>query len=141
MNFDWISSIIVFLLGTVTGVAGKYFADKLTDRRRKTESTSQLKQEFINIKKQMPELIKEMKTDLSKEDHRFTREFFILPNKRCCIGFSKKPRFIYYEEDHKDLRCKIDLLKSKDFLADFTTGNTPIYKMTEEFVELLNKYG
>lgn len=141
MNFDWISSVIGFLLGTGTGVAGKYFADKFTDRRRKTESTKQLKQEFMNIKKQMPELIKEFKNDLSKEDHKFIREFFVLHSKKVLLGGYTKPRFVYYEEDHMNLRCKIDILESKGFLLDVTIGNTPIYKMTEEFVELLNKYG
>jgi len=134
------SSVIGFLLGTATGAAGKYYADKFTEQRRKSESTRQLKQEFLNIKRQMPELITEFKNDLSNENNRLIREFFILENRKVCLGGSKKPRFTYYEENHKDLRCKIDLLESKGFLVDVTTGNVPIYKMTEEFVELLNKY-
>lgn len=141
MNFDWVSSVIGFLLGTGTGVAGKYFADNLTDRRRKTESTKQLKQEFMNIKKQMPELIKEIKNDLSKEDQKFIREFFVLEDRKVHLGGSEKPRLVYYEEDHRDLRCKIDILENQGFLSDVTTGIVPIYRMTEEFVELLNKYG
>jgi hypothetical protein len=140
MQFDWMSSIISFVVGTVAGASGMYYAEKLTDWRRIKESKKERKKDFLNAKAQMPELIREMKTDLSKEDHRLIREFFILPNKRCCIGFSGKPRFSYYEEDHKSLRGKIDLLESKGFLSDVTIGNTPIYRMTEEFVELINKY-
>jgi hypothetical protein len=141
MQFDWMSSIIGFLIGTATGAAGKYLADKFTDQRRKAESTRQLKQEFLNIKRQMPELITEFKNDLSKKDQKFIREFFVLANRKVCLGGSSKPRFVYYEEEHKDLRGKIDILENQGFLIDVTTGNVPIYRMTEEFVQLVNRYG
>ena len=87
----------------------------------------------------MTELIAEFETDLSKDN--LTREFFVLPNKKVCFGGSQKPRFIYYEEEHNNLRGKLDLLENQGFLIDVTTGNTPIYRMSEEFVDLLNKYG
>jgi len=141
MNFDWMSSIIGFFLGTITGAAGKYFADQFTDRRRQYESSEQRTREFLSLKKQMPELITEIKTDLSKQDHRLTREFFVLEDRKVHLGGSEKPRLVYYEEDHKDLRCKIDLLENQGFLVDVTIGNAPIYRMSEELVELINKYG
>lgn len=141
MVFDWTSAAIGFLLGTATGASGKYLADRFTDRRRKGESQRQLKKQFLNIKKQMPELIAEFKADLSEEDHKLIREFFVLHNRKNILGGSDKPRFVYYEEEHKDLRSKLDILENEGFLMDVTIGNTPIYRMTEEFVELLNKYG
>jgi hypothetical protein len=64
MNFDWMSSLIGFLLGTITGASGKYFADRFTDQRRRTELKKQEKRRFIDIKKQMPEIIEEFKHDL-----------------------------------------------------------------------------
>lgn len=140
MNFPWMSHAIAFLLGTATGAAGKYFADKFTDQRRRSELESQLKQEFANIKRRMPELIREFKNDLSKQDQKFIREFFVLHNRKETCG-SEKPRLVYYEEDHKDLRSKIDILENQGFLLDMTIANTPIYRITEEFVELLDKYG
>jgi hypothetical protein len=114
MQFDWMSSVIGFLVGTVTGAAGKYFADKFTDQRRGNESAKQLKRVFLNIKKQMPELIAEFKTDLAGS--KLTREFFVLPNKEVCSGGSQKHRFVYYEEEHKDLRCKMICSRARGFL-------------------------
>lgn len=140
MQFDWMSFIISFVLGTATGASGMYYAEKLTDWRRKKESKKKKMQNFLNAKVQMPELITEFKNDLLKEDQKFIREFFVLEDKRSSLN-SEKPRLVYCEEDHEDLRCKIDILESKGFLLDVTISNTPIYRMTEEFVELLKKYG
>lgn len=141
MQFDWLSSVIGFLVGTATGAAGTYFAEKYTDKRRVSEYGSKLKQEFIKLKKQMPELISEFKDDLSKKENKLIREFFVLPNKRVCLGGSEKPRFAYYEDEHEYLRSKIDLLEYAGFLSDVTPGNTPIYRMSEEFVDLINNHG
>ena len=141
MAFDWISSVIGFLVGTATGAAGTYFAEKYTDQRRTKEQAKHLKDEFFNLKIEMPDLISEFKNDLSQADNRLIREFFILPNKRVCFGGSEKPRFIYYEDEHKNLRGKIDMLENSGFLTDMTYTNTPMYRMTEEFVSLVERYG
>ena len=97
-------------------------------------------EQFEKLKNMMPELITEFKTDLSTEDNKLIREFFVLPNKRVSLGGSVKHRLVYYEDDHKGLRNKIDILENHGFLIDVTPGNTPIYRMTEEFVELIMKY-
>lgn len=141
MNFDWISTLIGFMLGTATGASGKYLADKYTDKRKKKEYQKLQKQKFMNIRKQMPELITEFKNDLSSKEYKFVREFFVLRNKKLGRPYSQKPRFVYYEEEHNNLKCKMDLLENQCFLINVTTGNTLIYRMTEEFVELLIKYG
>ena len=141
MDFDWMSSIIGYLLGTATGTSGMYYAEKLTDRRKKKESTKQIKEEFKNIKKQMPELIAEIKNDLSKPETKLIRKFFVLENRKVSFWSPEYLHFEYYEEDHKDLMCKIDLLESNRFIEDITTKNVPLYRMTEKFVEMLIKYG
>ena len=64
------------------------------------------------------------------------REFFVM-SRRHVLGGSEKHRFIYYEEDHDNLRGKIDVLENLGYVADVTPGNTPIYRMTEEFVRLV----
>jgi hypothetical protein len=135
------STIAGFLVGTATGAAGKYFADKYTDQRRKGEWDTQAINSFKNIKKQMPELIAEFKADLSKKDNQLIREFFVLPNKNVCLGGSEKLRLIYYEDEHKSLRSKIDILENHGFLTDVTLSNAPIYRMNEDFVSLILKHG
>jgi len=141
MQFDWMSTTIGFLLGTVTGAAGIYFAEKFTDQRRRGELKRQCKKEFLEVKKQMPELIAELKSDLSHKENRLIREFFVLQNKKECLVGSEKPHFIYYEEENKGLRSKIDILENRGFLIDVRIGNAPIYRMSEEFVGLINTYG
>jgi len=40
------------------------------------------------------------------------------------LGGSSKERFVYYEEDHDNLRGKIDVLENHGFLAAVTPGNS-----------------
>jgi len=91
---------------------------------------------FARVKAQMPELIAEMKQDLEGKDGKYVREFFVM-SRHHVLGGSEKPRFIYYEEDHDNLRGKLDILENEGFLLDVTPGNTPIYRMREEFVRLV----
>jgi len=91
---------------------------------------------FLQVKEQMPALIAEMKKDLEGNQGKFVREFFVM-SRRHVLGGSEKPRFIYYEEDHDNLRGKIDILENDGYLTDVTPGNTPIYRMSEEFVQLV----
>jgi CHAT domain len=95
---------------------------------------------FLQVKDQMPALIAEMKKDLEGDDGKFVREFFVM-SKRHALGGSEKPRFVYYEEDHDNLRGKIDILENHGFLTDVTPGNTPIYRMSEEFVRSVLEHG
>jgi len=92
--------------------------------------------DFAKLRALMPELFTEMKTDLSNDDTGLVREFFILSSKHVILS-SMKQRLAYYEDEHPDLRNKVDLLDDHGFIIDVTTGNTPIYRMTKEFVELL----
>ncbi len=141
MAFDLMSTAIAFLVGTATGAAGGYFASKYTDRRREQEAAKKAKKQFLAIKKQMPQLLAEMSTDLAGEGYADVREFFVLPNRKVCLGGSEKDRFIYYEEDHSNLRGKLDILENAGYIFDVTPKNTPIFRMTEEFVGLLAKWG
>ena len=86
----------------------------------------------------MPDLFAEMKNDLGGPENSRIREFFVLPHRRVSIG-SKQRRFSYFAEEHPDLHGKIAILENHGYLIDVTPGNTPIYRMTEDFVELLLK--
>ena len=90
-------------------------------------------QTFEEIAKQMPELITEMRKDLHTEEGKFVREFFVLERSHC-LGGSEKPRFVYYEDDHPNLRGKLDILENHRYVIDVTQKNVPIYRMTEEFI-------
>lgn len=135
---SWATHIISFLFGTATGAAGSYFATKYTDRRREKEGKEKAKSTFRKVQEIMPDLIQEMKTDFNNPEFISIREFAILPNDRVIFN-SGQPRFIYYEEQHNDLKGKVSILENHSFVYDVTPGNAPIYRITEEFWELVKK--
>ena len=134
-----ITHLITFILGAFTGAAGKYLADKYTDKRRGKERDSGLKKTFVNIADKMPELIKEIQEDLAKPECMLIRELFILPNDRVAFNSGGQRCLFYFEEQHENLRHKIKLLENHGFVTDITHTRTPKYRITEEFVNCVTK--
>jgi hypothetical protein len=97
--------------------------------------TKSIEAAFLKVKASMPELILEMKKDLTDEGNAFTREFFIIS--KSWILNVVDPCFVYYFEDHENLQGKIHILENYGFVIDVTPGNAKKYRMTEGFVELL----
>jgi len=93
-------------------------------------------QNAFKIIRFMPELLAEMQCDVKSEGNELVREFVILPNKRVAFWEEKK-RFHYFENEHRDLKNKVDFLEQFGFVTDVTTKNMPIYRMNEEFVDWL----
>lgn len=134
----WGTHLISFLFGTATGAAGSYFATKYTDKRREKEGEKKVKSTFQKVQEIMPDLIQEMKTDFSNPELTTIRELAILPNKRVIFNSGQR-RFVYYEDQHNDLKGKVAILENHNFVYDMTPGNTPIYRITEEFWDLVKK--
>ena len=135
---SWGKHLISFLLGTATGATGSYFATKYTDRRREKEDEKNIKSTFLKIQEIMPDLIQEMKNDFNNPKLISVREFAILPNNKV-IFTSGQPRFVYFEEQYTDLKGKVSILENHGFVSGVTLGNTPIYRITEEFWDLVKK--
>ena len=133
---SWGTYILTFLLGAATGAAGNYLALKYTDRRRDSEESKKENNTFKKIIVQMPELIAEMKADFSKKENSFVREFFILPHDKIPCN-SQEPRFAYYENQHQDLKGKMSILENRGYIIDVSISDTPIYRLTEEFWDLV----
>ena len=131
-----LSYLITFLLGALTGAAGKYLADSYTDQRRTKELTTQLYKQFVDVSLKMPTLIKEMQDDLKNPDLALIREFYILPNKGVLLK-GRGTSLAYYEEEHPDLIHKVNLLENNGFVYDVSSTNNPKYRMTEDFVKLI----
>ncbi|MBL7205670.1 MAG: hypothetical protein ISS63_15295 [Desulfobacteraceae bacterium] len=134
-----ISYLITFILGAFTGAAGKYLADKYTDKRRQNEGEAGKRKVFINLVQQMPDLIKEMQEDLSNPESMVIREFYILPNDQVLFNSGGEMCLFYYEDQYENLIHKIKLLENHGFIYDVTHTNTPKYRMHEEFVECVIK--
>jgi len=128
----WAIPLVSFVVGVATGAAGKYLADKFTDQRRDEAKNKKAKQEFNKIRSQMPELIAEMKADFNRHENDSTREFVILPSDKVTFN-STQSRFIYYENQHQNLKGQIDVLENHGYIIDVTFSNAPIYRITEEF--------
>jgi len=112
-------------------------AVKFTGVRLEEGALGESQREFNKVMAKMPDLVKEMKQDLSKEGNQFTREFFILSRK---WAFSLGGKcFLYYFEDHEELQGKMHVLENYGWVMDVTSGNMKKYRMTEEFVELILK--
>lgn len=86
----------------------------------------------------MPELLAEMQCDAKSEGNELVREFVILPNKRVAFSSTKK-RFHYFENEHRDLKNKVDFLEQLGLAHDVTPGNALTYRMSEEFVDWLRE--
>ena len=88
------------------------------------------------LKRIMPELLIEMKTNIEEDVSQVVREFVLLPNDRVVFN-SKKKRFVYFEETHSDLQNKIDMLEEVGFVDDVSSSETPVYRFSKWFINLL----
>ncbi|MCC6357344.1 MAG: hypothetical protein IT450_01260 [Phycisphaerales bacterium] len=141
MPIDLFSTAVGFVAGAITGATGTYLGNRFTDRRREREKSSAERKTFAQIRDQMPALLAEMKADLEREDGRMVREFFVLEKRSHRLGGSSKPRFTYYVEEHLQLHGQLEVLENRGYIIDVTPGNTPVFRMTEEFVESVRKFG
>ena len=105
---DIITHLVAFLVGALTGAAGVYLGNKYTDRRREGEARKKEREQFQSVRDQMPQLIAEMKEDLSKPGQQLIREFFLSRRERTLNPGS--PCFIYYEIDHENIQGKVHIL-------------------------------
>lgn len=135
------SHLLALLLGVLIGAGGSYFAEKYTDRRRESEARGASKRKFKQLAALMQSFMSELRDDLNNPDAVAVREFFVLQTPGVMLGGSNKHRFRYNESQHQSLREHLDLLVDAGFLTDMTTAKSaPIYRMSEEFVELARAY-
>jgi len=99
-------------------------------------SANPLEQAFKKVESAMPDLVSEMRSDLSTEGSELIREFFLV-SKRWVMNYGPTPRFVYYYEDHDNLDGKVQVLEGHGFVVDVTTGKAKLYRMMEGFAELL----
>ena len=94
---------------------------------------------FLRVISLMPRLIAEMKKDLTKEENKYIREFFIMSKHHVLNLDPEKRYFVYYFEEHSDLQGKMNILENYGFIKDITSKNVNKYRLTEEFIELILK--
>ena len=133
-----ISHLATFLGGAVVGAVGTYMVDRFTDRRRAKEAEDAVGAQFKRLSKQMPELIAEFQKDLSDNTTLTLREFVILPNERITFNHDK-PRIEVYKTRHPAAKNQVGVLVSEGLVQVVRSSDTPIYRLTESFVERLQR--
>ena len=103
---SFVSHGIAFLVGTATGAAGAYFAEKFTDRRREKEGQRKEEERFLEVAAMMPDLVTEMRQGLSQ--HPNFRDFFVI-DKGLQLWASKNS-FVYSECDGNDYLSKVRIV-------------------------------
>jgi phage pi2 protein 07 len=131
--------LITVLVGTASGAAGGYFSSKYTDKRKEQESQNRETKKFKKLMKEMPDLFREIKEDLSNEETKFIRELVLMPNERVAASL-REDCLVYYENKHPSLKSKIDILENHGYVFDVTETSLPKYRLSEEFVALIHKY-
>ena len=104
-------------------------ARALEERRAPASSSDGV---FLEAQRLMPALISEMRQDIGEDASELVREFFVAPSRGVVVA-SKKPRFVYYEPEHRGLRLQVDWLEEMGLIVDVTTGNLPIFRLSAAF--------
>lgn len=133
---DITSALIGFLVGTATGAAGQYFADKYTDQRREKRLAEEEARLWQDIEQRFPAVISEMREDFSAQENRHVRAFFVKKS-TTILGSQSEPCFAYYTDKHPDLRAAVSFLEQHGFVTDITPGNCPMYRIHEKLVDAL----
>lgn len=100
--------------------------------RKTTPKSTDEKSQFTNIVNLMPDLISEMKKDIS--GNKLVRDL-AFKSKRSTLNCSRA-HFEYYEEEHPDLYNKAVILENHGYI--FKIPNTDMHRMTENFVRILS---
>ena len=132
---DLVSVGIGFLGGIFTGAAGTYFGNKYTDIRHNKEAIKAELNLWKELESKFPYLIQEMKDDFSSPENHGVRKFFV-KSKGTLVSRSE-PGFEYHTDVHLDLSAAMLYLEDLDLIEDITTGNCPMYRFKERFVDYL----
>lgn len=88
---------------------------------------------FAKVETLMPELLSEMREDLTK--YHLRREFVLL--KKGWSYWASGTEFMYYYEDHDQLDNKVRILENCGLIRDITSKNVNRFVMTEKLADYL----
>jgi hypothetical protein len=136
-----ITHLVAFLSGTFIGAAGKYFADKNTDKRRTKEREKEKNIKFRKVAVEMPKLIEQMHTDLINPECTMARVFIVIHSKTYLdVRLDMRDWLVYCEEDHDKLKQKLKLLEKAGYISKITNEKFLTYEMEEDFVNYVKNF-
>lgn len=124
---------------TTMGEVIKYFKTSFPPEEKDVFSikSSNSNSIFEKLYLLMPKLLNEMREDIENDETKLIRECVLLSSRTIMFNGDGRQLFAYYKDEHDDLQNKMILLEQHNLLTDVTPNNTPIYRMTEELVDLL----
>ena len=136
MNW-WAVALAVggYVLGFVTDIGKDYFKESLAERRRERKA----EQRFSRILQAMPDLMRELQAHFEQHEH--AREFVVLPDTTVIYqDDTPSTKFRCYKDRHSGLTDKLATLVDAGYIRDANSkSSSPIYRMTEEFIEFVRK--
>lgn len=100
---------------------------------RKSSDRNQL---LKKLESKMSELFSELRSDLLQSPYR--REFVILSKE--WSYWTKGDEFLYYFEEHSELKGKLQILQNHNLVREITYNNVERFILSEECVEYLTSY-
>lgn len=91
-------------------------------------------QVFIRLERVMPDLLAEMRKDLTEQP--LSREFVVL--KKAWSYWARGHELAYYFEDHPELENKLRILLNHGLIQDITHGNVSRYIISEDLARYLS---
>ncbi len=129
--------LISFFVGLIVGILGTFFGTRMVDKARERDEHKKERKKFKEALKIMPNLLKEMKQDLS-DNQDGCMQFIVLRTLTSNFN-STKMYFIYAENDHPNIYAHLNILEKYGFIHDITFTDTPMYQFEFKFVNYLMK--
>ena len=135
---SWFPNLLTLIIGITIGFALGYL---VFGRRSGAASSSTASRDADKALKRLygesPKFFAAVKDDLTRPEFSQVREFAIVASSDITF-VSEELRFVYYEDEVPNLRDLAQELEENGFVDDVTSGRTPIFRMRENFVQVLD---
>lgn len=91
---------------------------------------------FLEAQRLMPNLMDQMRADVSSDTTELVREFVVIPSVHVIYNWPRG-HFFYTKSDHPGLANELSWLEEVGLIVDITPGNMPAFRMVPEFVRWL----
>ena len=135
---SWFPNLLTLIVGIAVGFALGYL---VFGRRSGSASLSAASRNADKSLKRLydesPRFFAAVRDDLTRPEFSQVREFAIVASSDITF-VSEELRFVYYEDEVPNLRNLAQELEENGFVDDVTSGRTPIFRMRDNFIQVLD---